>query len=119
MREKVGLCLFLVRSHGSDEDGAEIGGRGGRLRHGNLLDLARNSDGSRSRRCDRIYRRLTSKLNLGRTLSRTSESAGAYCKVLRQAIGTGRGMSLTFSESITVRALTHSNCKRACQFLIQ
>ena len=29
MSKKVSLCLFLVRFDGSDEDGAEIGGRGG------------------------------------------------------------------------------------------
>jgi hypothetical protein len=44
---KVGLCLFLVRFQGSDEDGAEIGGRcscGGSLRHSNATVTARNSD---------------------------------------------------------------------------
>ncbi len=42
MCEKVGFCPLFIRFQGSDEDGAEIGGRGscgGRLRHSN-----RNSD---------------------------------------------------------------------------
>src|SRR6266702_778460 len=46
MCEKVGLCLFLIRFQGSDEDGAEIqvGGRcscGRSLRHSNLPASAR------------------------------------------------------------------------------
>jgi hypothetical protein len=51
---KVGLCLFLVRFQGSDEDGTEIGARigargrcgGGSLRHtsNKILVTVRNSD---------------------------------------------------------------------------
>ena len=52
MRKKVGLCLLLVRFHGSDEDGTEIGGCGRRLGHDDLLVLAKESSGSRVRRCD-------------------------------------------------------------------
>ena len=43
---KVGLRLLLIGVDGSDEDGAEMGGRcgcGGRLGHSNTLVSARNS----------------------------------------------------------------------------
>jgi hypothetical protein len=46
---KIGLCLFLVRFHSSDEDGVEFGGCGRRLGHGNSLVTARNSEGDRER----------------------------------------------------------------------
>ena len=45
---KVSLRLFFVRFHGSDEDGAEMGGScrcGWRLGHGNTLVSGRNSEG--------------------------------------------------------------------------
>jgi hypothetical protein len=44
---KIGLRLFLVRFHSSDEDGAEIGRRGRRFGHGKSLVAARNLEGVR------------------------------------------------------------------------
>ena len=47
---KVGLRLLLILSQGSDEDGAEIGGRcscSGNLGHVNTIATVRNSEGDR------------------------------------------------------------------------
>ena len=45
MREKVGLCFFLVCFHGSDEDGTKIRGRCGcGRRHGKKLVHSRESE---------------------------------------------------------------------------
>ena len=64
MRVKVGFRLLLIRFHGSDEDGAEIGGRcrrDGRLGHRNTLLTARNresinADGNRELTIETVTR---------------------------------------------------------------
>ena len=44
---EVSLCLFLIRFHGSDKDGAEVGGRpscGRRFGHSDKVVAAMNSE---------------------------------------------------------------------------